>query len=81
MSKDPEDPNDNPWETSSDDTKSKRPTKKAPEQPTNPWAKQDGTSPFRKPSTMNNDDMFSSFIKQVKKSSANFKRLINEFYR
>ena len=73
MSKDPEDPNDNPWDTSSDDTKSKRPTKKTPEQPTNPWAKQDGTSPFRKPNTSGkNDDMFSSFIKQVKKGSANF---------
>ncbi len=73
MSKDPEDPNDNPWDTSSDDTKSKRPTKKTPEQPTNPWAKQDGTSSFRKPNTSGkNDDMFSSFIKQVKKGSANF---------
>jgi hypothetical protein len=28
MNNDPEDPNDNPWDPRSDDTKSKRPTKK-----------------------------------------------------
>lgn len=72
MSKDPEDPNDNPWDVNSDDTRSKRPTKKNTEQPTNPWAKHEGTSPFRKPNTTNqNDDIFSSFIKQIKKGGAN----------
>jgi len=73
MSTDPEDPNDNPWDARIDDTKSKR-GKKTPEQPVNPWAKQDGTSPFRKPiASSNSDDPFSSFIEQIKKSGAKFR--------
>ena len=66
MNKDPEEPNDNPLDDSQDTGPQKKQTKK-PEQP-NPWAQGDDLNRFRKTSFTNGDDLFSSFVKHLKKA-------------
>ncbi len=71
MNKDPEEPNDNPWDDNSNTMHPKKPSKE-PEQPENPWAQNEDVHHLRKPNQTNTDDFFSAFLKNVKKSSSEF---------
>jgi membrane protease subunit HflK len=74
MNKDPEEPNDNPWDDAQENAGPKKPTKKSEqsEQPGNPWAQNEDVHHFRKPEQSNADDFFSAFIKNIKKGSSEF---------
>ncbi|MDP3371709.1 MAG: FtsH protease activity modulator HflK [Candidatus Paracaedibacteraceae bacterium] len=73
MSKDPNDPNDNPWDDNADDKESHKTSKKDQNNVRNPWAKQNGTSPFVKNNGNSvNNDIFSSLLKQFKNGNSGF---------
>lgn len=71
MSKDPHDPNDNPWDDKVDESKSNKSSRKEHDNVKNPWAKQDGTTPFNKNNNPSPNELFTTLLNQFKNNGPN----------